>query len=69
MVGNNDMFIDIRNGIDVIEHTTKDGVVTYLEQWLGKVLGELAQTGGVTGGNDNGFHEKLIENWGLKIES
>lgn len=57
MVGNNDMFIDIRNGIDVIEHTTKDGVVTNLEQGLGEVLGKLTQTGGVTGGNNDGFHE------------
>ena len=62
MVGNDDMFIDIRNGIDIIEHTTKNGVAAYLEQWFGEVLGELAQTGGVAGGNNNGFHEKLIEN-------
>lgn len=62
MIGNDDMLIDIRNGIDVIEHTTKDGVVTNLEQWLGEVLGKLTQTGGVAGGYDDGFHEKLIEN-------
>jgi hypothetical protein len=57
MVGNNDMFIDIGNGIDIIKHTTKNGVGAYLEQWLGKILGEFPQTGGVAGGNNDGFHE------------
>ena len=62
MVSDDDMLVDIGDGVDIIEHTAKNGVITYLEQWFGEVLGELAQAGGVTGGNDDGFHERLIEN-------
>jgi len=56
MVRNNDMFVHLGDGIDVVQHTAENGVVTNLQQWFGKILGQLTQSGGVTGGDDYGFH-------------
>ena len=42
MVGDNDMFGDFRNGIDVIEDTAQNGVLTNLEQRLWEVLRKFA---------------------------
>ena len=47
MVGDDDVLINLGDGVDIIEHATENGVFSYLEQGLGKVLGELTQTGGV----------------------
>ena len=56
MVSHNDVFIDVGDGIDVVQHAAEDGVVTNLQQGFGKILGQLTQAGGVTGGDDDGFH-------------
>ena len=42
MVGYDDVFGDIGNSVDIIEHTSKDGALTNLEQWFGEVFGEFA---------------------------
>ncbi len=42
MVGDNDMFGDFRNGIDVIEDTAQNGVLTNLEQRFWEVLRKFA---------------------------
>ena len=42
MVGYDDVFGDIGNSVDIIEHTSKDGAFTDLEQRFGKVSGEFA---------------------------
>ena len=56
MISDDDVFIDIGDGIDVVQHAAEDGVVTNLQQGFGKILGQLTQAGGVTGGDDYGFH-------------
>ena len=56
MVCHDDMFIHFGDGINVVQHTAEDGVVTNLQQWFGKILGQLTQSGGVTGGDNDCFH-------------
>ena len=56
MICDDDVFIDVGDGIDVVQHTAEDGVVTNLQQGFGEILGQLTQAGGVTGGDDDGFH-------------
>lgn len=65
VVRNDDVFIHIGDGVDVVQHTAENGVVTNLQQWFGKVLGQLTQSGGVTGGDDYGFH--LVECRGAAV--
>ena len=48
VVGDDDVLIDVGNGIDVIKHTSQDSVVAYLQQRLGKVLCQFAKASGVT---------------------
>ena len=50
MVGDDDMFINLRDAVDVIEHTTEDGVFTYFQQGLWEVFGQLTQSRSVTCG-------------------
>ena len=56
MVGDDDVFGDIRNPVDIIEHATQDGALTYLEQRFGEVFGEFSQTGGIACSKNNSFH-------------
>ena len=63
MIGDDDMLIDIGDSIDIIEHTTKDGVVTNLEQWFGEVLCKIPQASGVASGDYNGFHFSYFSSW------
>ena len=56
MISLYDVFIVVGDGIYVVQHTAEDGVVTNLQQRFGKILGQLTQAGGVTGGDDDGFH-------------
>ena len=49
VVGDDDVLVDVGNGIDVIKHTSQDGVVAYLQQRFGKVLCQFAEACGVTG--------------------
>ena len=48
VVGDDDVLVDVGNGIDVIKHTSQDSVVAYLQQRLGKVLCQFAKASGVT---------------------
>ena len=56
VVGDNDVFVNVGNAVDVVQHAAEDGVVTNLQQGLGEVLGQLSQAGGITGGDNYGFH-------------
>ena len=56
VVGHDDMFIDLRDGINVIQHTSKDGRLTDLEQWLGEVLCQLSKPCGIASSNYDCFH-------------
>ena len=56
MVGNDDVFGDIGNPVDIIEHAAQYGAFTNLEQRFGEVFGEFSQTGGVTCGKNDCFH-------------
>ena len=48
VVGDDDVLIDVGNGINVIKHTSQDSVVAYLKQRLGKILCQFAEASGVT---------------------
>ena len=60
VVGDEDVLIDLGDAVDVIEHAAQDGALADLQQGLGEVLGEFAQTGGVTGGYDDILHSNVI---------
>ena len=45
MVGNDDVLIDLGDGIYIIEHTPQDRTIADFEQRFGEVLGQFAQTG------------------------
>ena len=40
MIGNNDMLIDIRDGIDIIKHSPENRILAYLQQRFGEILRE-----------------------------
>ena len=42
MVGYDDVFGDIGNSVDIIEHAAQDGALSNLEQRFGEVSGEFA---------------------------
>ena len=65
VISDNDVFIDVGDGIDVVQHAAEDGVVTNLQQGFGEILGQLTQAGGVTGSDDDGFH--LVECRGAAV--
>ena len=48
VVGDDDVLVDVGNGIDVIKHTSQDSIVAYLKQRFGKVLCQFAKASGVT---------------------
>ena len=48
MIGDDDMLIDLGDGVDIIEHSSEDGAFSYLEEWFGEVLGEFTKTCGIT---------------------
>jgi hypothetical protein len=60
MIRNNDMFINLRNPVDIIQHSTQDGIFTYLQQWLWEVLRQLSQPSGVPRRYYNTFHIYLL---------
>ena len=60
VVGHDDMFINLRDGINVIQHTSKDGRLTDLEQWLGEVLCQLSKSCGIASSNNDIFHKTLF---------
>ena len=64
VVSHYDVFIDVGDGIDVVQHAAEDGVVTNLQQGFRKILGQLTQAGGVTGSDDDGFHVSFFRSVG-----
>ena len=40
MIGDNDMLIDIRDGIDIIKHSPENRILAYLQQRFGEILRE-----------------------------
>ena len=60
MVRNDDMLIYLRNTIDIIQHPSQDGILTYLQQWLWEVLRQLSKPRGVSRRNYNTFHIYLF---------
>ena len=48
VVGDDDVSIYLGYAVYVVEHTTEDGTLAYLQQRLGEVLGQLAQSGGIS---------------------
>ena len=56
VVSDDDVLVDVADGVDVVEHAPQDGVVAYLQQGLGMVAGQLTQSGGIACGNDDVLH-------------
>ena len=48
MVRDHDMLVNLRNAVDVVQHTSKNGVLSYFQQRFRKVSGQLTQSGGIT---------------------
>ena len=40
MIRDDDMFIDLRNPVDIIQHPPENRVLPNLQQWLREVLGQ-----------------------------
>lgn len=55
-VGNDDVFGDFWDGVDVVEQAAEDGVVPDFQEGFREVLGQGVEPGGVAGGQDDGFH-------------
>ena len=60
MVRDNDMLINLRNLVDIIEHPTQNRVLTYLQQWLWEILCQLPQPRGISCRNNNILHSKSV---------
>ena len=56
MVADNHVFCDVRNLVNVIKHSLKDRLLTYLEEWLGKVGCEFAKASGIASCNYDVLH-------------
>ena len=55
-VGDDDVFGDFGDGVDVVEQAAEDGVVPNFQEGFREVLGQGVEPGGVAGGQDDGFH-------------
>ncbi len=55
-VGDDDVFGDFGDGVDVVEQAAEDGVVPDFQEGFREVLGQGVEPGGVAGGQDDGFH-------------
>lgn len=56
MVGDDDVLIYLWYLVDIIKHTTEDGALPYLEEWLWEVLCQFAKASGIASGNNYIFH-------------
>jgi hypothetical protein len=56
VIGDDDVFVNVWDAVDVVEHASKDGALANLQQGLGEILGELAQTSGIAGSYYDCFH-------------
>ena len=56
MVGDDDVFIDLGDGVDIIEHPVENGLLTDLQQWLREVLREFPESRGIAGSNNDILH-------------
>ena len=56
MIRNNDMFIYLRDPVDIIQHPSQDGILANFQQWFREVLRQLTEPCGVTRRNYNTFH-------------
>lgn len=52
-VGDDDVFGDFGDGVDVVEQAAEDGVVPDFQEGFREVLGQGVEPGGITGGQDN----------------
>ena len=49
MVGDDDVLIHLRDGVNVVQHTPQNGALPYFEEGFGEVLGKFPQAGSVAG--------------------
>ena len=60
MIRNDDMLIHLRNLVDIIKHSSQDRILTYLQQRLRKVLGQLSKPRCITCRNNYTFHTLIL---------
>ena len=56
MIGDDDMLIDLRDAVYVVEHPSEDGALSYFQQWFREVLCQFPQPRGVSCCYHNTFH-------------
>src|SRR5574344_1735526 len=56
MVGDDDVFVYLRYGVDVVEHPSEDGTVANLKKWLGEVSCQFSKTRGIACRYNNVLH-------------
>ncbi len=66
-VGDDDVFGDFGDGVDVIEQAAEDGVVPDFQEGFRVVLGQRVKPGGVAGGQDDGFHSRCPIRSGMTL--
>ena len=66
MIRDDNMLINLRNLVDIIQHSAQDGVLPYLEQRLGEVSGQFPQPGGIPSRYNYILH--LIANLGQRYK-
>lgn len=72
VVSDDDMLIDVINPVNVIEHTTKYGILPYLKQRLRKIPCQLSQPGRISGCYNDILHTKrapssLLQKYTLNV--
>ena len=60
MIGHQNVFIDVVDAVEVVEHTVEDGTLPDRQQRLRKVLGERIKARGISCCNDYVFHSCVV---------
>lgn len=66
-IGDDDVFGDFGDGVDVVEQAAEDGVVPDFQEGFREVLGQGVEPGGVAGGQDDGFHSRCPIRSGMTL--
>ena len=56
MIGDDNVFLDIVDGIDVVHDTVQNGSLPYFQQRFREILRQRIQTCGIAGCDDDVFH-------------
>ena len=67
MVCYDEVAVNLRDGVDVVEQAAEDGVVPDFQEGFREVLGQGVKPGGVAGGQDDGFHSRCPIRSGMTL--